>query len=512
MKQTDNHNLTKRSKWLDIFTLGKNIEKFCTPRHATCRTLVFLFSLTVFISVNSFGQIQSPTTPTFGGQTPVNPHQSYTPRQYSNGNNGQTVVQQQNRQAMQRMGFQPPPTEADVQANLRQQRQANYQQQISKQEKQRRQIYTILTEESKSRSYSFSNSKRTYNGLFRFADVNSTNYKNGISYYETAFSEISEMLDSNKPIDLKKAVFLAENAFIHDEVPYADFVAKIEHLKSLLNQIAEQEKLNLNNSIASHYAIQKLYTDTIFDRSTNATFYPFKYDFEDIFGENNYAQTFVSKLLFSGKGQCKSMPLLYSILANELNAESYLSFSPNHSYIKYKDNLGTWYNYETTNGMSTTDGWVIGSGFVKSEAIRSKTFTEPIGTEQILAHLLVELAMTYQQQFGYDQNFMDRSINKALEHFPNDIFGLMVKANMKMAEFDRSNWEANYPNMEDLSKYPKQNELFNQMLDLFAQVEETGYTEMPKQAYQDWLNSLEDEKQKIENEKFKLKIKLKALD
>ncbi|MBE7442820.1 MAG: hypothetical protein HS119_10250 [Flavobacteriales bacterium] len=66
--------------------------------------------------------------------------------------------------------------------------------------------------------------------------------------------------------------------------------------------------------------------------------------------------------------------------------------------------------------------------------------------------------------------------------------------------------------MEELSKYPKQNELFNQMLEFYAQIDETGFTEMPKQAYQDWLNSLEDEKQKQENEKFKLKIKLKALD
>lgn len=497
-------------------------QEFGKPHHTglrfACQTLAFLpsliltFMLTVLISPNSYGQIQQPKTPTFGGQTPINPNQSYPTGQNPNGNNGQTIIQQQNRQLMRQMGYTPPPTQAEIQANINQQRQANYQQQISKQERQRKQIYTILTEESKYKNSHSSISPKTYNGLFRFADVNSAAYKNGISYYETAFTEISKMLDSDNPIDLKKAVFLAENAVIKDEISYADFVAKIEQLKKLVNQIAKQEKLNLENDIATHYAIQKLYTDTIFDQSTNSTFYPFKYDFEDIFGEKNYAQTFVSKLLYSGKGQCKSMPLLYSILANELNAESYLSFSPSHSYIKYKDNLGTWYNYETTNGMSTTDSWVIGSGFVKSEAIKSKTFTEPIGTKQILAHLLVELAMSYQQEFGYDQNFMDKSINKALDNFPNDVFALMVKANMKTAEFDKSIWEANYPKMEELSKYPKQNELFNQMLELYAQIDETGFTNMPKQAYQDWLKSLENERQKQENEKFKIQIKLKALD
>jgi len=412
-----------------------------------CQTLAFLpsltltFMLTILLSANSYGQIQAPKTPTFGNNTPISP----------NGNSGQIIIQQQNRQAMRQMGYTPPPTQADIQANLIRQRQTNYQQQISKQERQRRQIYSILTEESKYKSSHSSNPTRTYNGLYRFADFNSTDYKNGISYYETAFTEISKMLDSNNPIDLKRAVFVVENAIIKDEISYTDFVAKIEDLKNLLNQIAKQEKLNLNNDIASHYAIQKLYTDTIFDYATNSTFYPFKYDFEDIFGEKNYAQTFVSKLLYSGKGQCKSMPLLYSILANELNAESYLSFSPSHSYIKYKDKLGTWYNYETTNGMSTTEGWIVGSGFVKAEAIKTKTFTEPIGTKQILAHLLVELAMSYQQEFGYNQNFMNKSINKALEHFPNDIFALMVKANMKTAEFDKSVWEANYPKMEELS-------------------------------------------------------------
>jgi len=50
------------------------------------------------------------------------------------------------------------------------------------------------------------------------------------------------------------------------------------------------------------------------------------------------------------------------------------------------------------------------------------------------------------------------------------------------------------------------------MLELYAQIDETGFTNMPKQAYQDWLKSLEDEKQKQENEKFRIQIKLKALD
>jgi hypothetical protein len=421
--------------------------------------------------------------------------------------NNSISIEQQNRETLKRLGYTPPPTQVEIRTKAEQQRKSANKV-ISKKEQHRNYVYRVLTEDDgKSK-----NPAKKYNGRFPFVDYQSINYQNGIPYFKKAFSEISKMLDSTQEIDLKKAIFLIENTVIKDEINYKDFEQKIDRLKELLQQIAKQEKINLDNDIGAHYAIQKLFSDTLHNKRTRKPFYPFEYDFNDIYGGSDPTQTLVSKLLYTGKGQCKSMPLLYSILAQELNAESYLSFSPNHSYIKYKDNRGTWFNFETTNGTNTSDSWVIGSGFIKAEAIKSKIYTEPITTRQIVAHLLVELALEYQEQFGFDSEFMNQTLDKALENFPNDIFAWMMKANLKTAEFERSIASVGYPPINELSKYPKQEQLFKEMLALYEKVDNLGYSKMPKKAYDDWLNSLEQEKNKQNSKNIKQALLIKALD
>jgi len=179
--------------------------------------------LTVLFSINSYGQIQQPKTPTFGGQTPINPSQSYSKGQYPNGNNSQTIIQQQNRQVMQQMGYNPPPTQAEIQANINQQRQANYQQQLSYQEKQKKILYTILSEE-KTTSYT-TNKKYSYAqyGKYRFSNPNSTTYQKHIKYYQEAYDEINKMLQGEKPISLKDAIYYSENAFLAGELTYQQY-------------------------------------------------------------------------------------------------------------------------------------------------------------------------------------------------------------------------------------------------------------------------------------------------
>lgn len=50
-----------------------------------------------------------------------------------------------------------------------------------------------------------------------------------------------------------------------------------------------------------------------------------RYDFEDYMGAKDWSKMFVSKLLKTGSGQCHSMPLLYLMLAEEMNTEAYLA-------------------------------------------------------------------------------------------------------------------------------------------------------------------------------------------
>lgn len=461
----------------------QEISKFKrTSQPFACQTLAFYPTLVLlFILTNTFGQ--TPNSLQFPTFKPVTPTQNKSTT--SNFNNTPTKPTQ-------------PRTNTSGTQNLTRQ--------------QREELYKVLSEEDNYKRPQ--KTVRVYNGTYRFADKNSEQYQKGISFYKTAFNQISKMMEGSAPIDLKKAVFLSENAILKDAISYDLFTQQIEKLKKLVQQIAKNEKLDLSNDIAVHYAIQKLFSDTIIDEITGKTFYPFRYDFNDYLGDDNFAQTTVSKLLASGKGQCESMPLLYSILANEFNTESFLSFSPSHSYIKFKDQFGSWYNFETTNGMNTSDSWVIGSGFVKVEAIKSRIFTEPINTKQILAHLLVELAVTHEFEYGYEiqSEFIDKVLEKALEVFPNDIFAWMCKSNLATAQLDYSLWEVGFPTEQELPNYPVQQKQLNELMDLYSAIDDMGFTAMPKEAYQEWLQSLEKEKQKQESKEFKFQIKTKALD
>lgn len=422
-----------------------------------------------------------------------------------NGNRNLSI-EEQNRETMRRLGYSPPPTQAEIRSKQEQDRKSRSKP-ISKKEQHRHYVYSLLREESRSQN---SSNKKGYAGSFPYINYTSQSYQQGITYFEKAYSEISNMLDSAQDIDLKKAIFLMENTVIRGEISYQGFTKKIQQLTAFLKQIAEEENINLENDLGAHFAIQKLFSDTIYNKRTNEFFYPFTYDLNDIYGSSDPKQTLVSKLLYTGKGQCKSMPLLYSILAQELNTESYIAFSPNHSYIKFKDQKGTWFNFETTNGMNTTDSWVMGSGFIKVEAIKSRIYTEPITKKQILAHLLVELAIEYQEQFGYDSRYMNKLLNKALQHFPNDIFAHMLKANLKTAECDRALWKIGYPPIKKLHQYPKQEQLFKEMMTLCGRLDDLGYSKMPKSAYDEWLASLEQEKNKQNGKRIQLLIRTNA--
>ena len=160
------------------------------------------------------------------------------------------------------------------------------------------------------------------------------------------------MLEGKERLNLKQAVFLTENAFAGNTLPYADFERPIEQL---LNLCRKQQKNQIHSSENSggHLALYQVLCDTtiLLDAAGKKVGWslPMQYDFEDYMGEEDWTKMFVSKLLQTKSGNCHSLPLLYKILADELQLEVFLSFAPNHSYIQHRDSKGTWFNLEMTN-------------------------------------------------------------------------------------------------------------------------------------------------------------------
>lgn len=348
---------------------------------------------------------------------------------------------------------------------------------------------------------------------FKFANLNSELYKKLQPYYEAAFDSINQMLSGVRPLDLKKAIFLVENAYYQNKMKYADFCKLIDNKVYILNQIIEKEKLSRNNNVALNYAIQQLYMKSVkyTDKNNVAKVHPqFKYDFEDYMGANDYSKQFVTKFLYSGKGQCHSMPLLYLILADEIGAKANLVFSPNHSYIAFPDNEDNFYNFECTSACFPSYSYIMSSGYVSKEAIKSGIYTLPISLKENIANQLNDLAIQQMFQLKGIDDYQLKCAKRTLEVYPNDIMALMTISNHQTAKTEAATCYAGWPDKEEIQNIPELKKEFDNRNNLYDYVDNLGYAPMPENEYNKWLNAVKLEKAKQESEEIKKIIYLKA--
>jgi hypothetical protein len=340
---------------------------------------------------------------------------------------------------------------------------------------------------------------------FRFVDTNSADYKANADNYNQAFEELSTMLSADTSISVKRAVYTVENAYLKDKLPYDKYLKLIQSKVALVKYILKTEKLDETNPDAIHYAIQKLYAETLYIKQANGTtkmIKPFHYDFNDPFGKD---KQLVTKLLVTSSGQCHSLPLLYMILAEEFKIKSYLAYSPQHSFIKFQTKNGAWYNFETTNGRLTTDAFILGSGFIKSEALKSNIFNEPTNPKQVVANMFIDLANNYQEQFGYD-SFQQKCVDKNLQYNTNYIYAKVVQSNYQTALTDLALAQENYPNPKTLARYPYIQDQMQKRNALYDELDNEGFTLMPQDAYNTWLKSLKQGQEKQNSDELKSKF------
>lgn len=330
-------------------------------------------------------------------------------------------------------------------------------------------------------------------------------------YYRKAFDQLTGLNPDD--FSVKQATFLIENAFFEEQQDYAEFEQVVKQTGNFLREKMTELGFDQNSNLAKNYMLFKFFSDTLEIKSKNLKHFPFKYDFEDYMGIEDWSKMFVSKLLATGKGQCNSLPKLYLILAEEIDADAFLSLSPNHSYIKFRDEDDNWYNVELTNGMFTTDSSILQSGFIKAEALQRGIYMQNMSGRQLLAQLLADFAMGYTHKFGYDP-FVNQVIDKVLELNPNSISANMLKSNYLTIQFEYIAQQVGINprdknDLQNIRFYPKIVELLNQTNAQYDKVDNLGFEFMPADAYEKWLNSLQDAHQKQESEELKNQFNFK---
>jgi hypothetical protein len=326
------------------------------------------------------------------------------------------------------------------------------------------------------------------------------NWKQGTDIYYSIYDTLSEMLVGLTPLSLKKAVFLIENAYLDNKMDYRVYSKTISDIIDTCKQLMIDKGYDRNNNVAKIMVLHQYMSDSIKIKDPKTkkiiNHYPIKYDFEDAWGSEDWTKMFVTKLLAKRSGQCHSLPLLFLILCEEIGAKAYLSYSPSHSYIKFIDSKGRWNNLELTNGHLTTDDAIIGSGFIKAEALANHIYMDTLNMQQTAARCLTDLANGYSIKYGYD-SFVLKCLNKALEYKPNDIFALQQKSDYYTLLLNYVLRQINFPALQVLKdKYPEGYALLKSRNSMYELIDNLGYESMSAEEYELWRSSLDDEIQK----------------
>lgn len=343
-------------------------------------------------------------------------------------------------------------------------------------------------------------------------DLPTQTSKQGTESYRKTAQILNNMLNGTIPANLKDAVFAVENAYFGGQLEYDKYNNAIQDFITTAKLKTQQQRYNWNNPLTRNVMLFRAMSDTMKiklpNMETSVMSSPVKYDFEDFKGEKDWTKMFVSKLLSTKSGQCHSLPLLYLILCEATDTEASLAFSPSHTYAKFKDQQGNWYNVELTRGRITSDAVIMASGYITAEALKNKLYMQPQTKIQAINHCLADLAMGYVEKFGYDP-FVNQCVDTMLKHDPNSFEAIQIKSNYQTKRFEYVVSQVGRPHPDSLKvHYPHIYELYEERNNAYKRIDESGYREIPKEAYQAWLNSVNKEKKKQEEEKLRRIIRI----
>ncbi|WP_455584675.1 hypothetical protein [Bacteroides sp.] len=317
----------------------------------------------------------------------------------------------------------------------------------------------------------------------------------GTEHFRSAYKEINSMLCDSIPLNLERAIFLIENAYLGNQLNFEDFQKSISERVDYCKWRMEELKLNPQDGLAQNMAIFSLLTDTLKIKQPGTektiTHYPLKYNLDDYDSQKDFTSHFVTTLLATNVGQCHSMPLLYLVLAERLGAKAYLSLAPQHSFVKIQDDNGAWYNLELTCRSILSDYHYMNSSYIKSEAIRNKLYMTPLSKKETVASLLTVLGQYYLTKYGYDPFIMD-CIHTAESYAPHDIYSKIMEASYETRLTLEIAHLLNAHNPETLKKIsPEAYKHYERMHELYREIDDSGYEDMPKEIYARWLRHVE---------------------
>ncbi len=306
--------------------------------------------------------------------------------------------------------------------------------------------------------------------------------------YQIAIDEITEMLNGQKPLSFKRAVFLTENAYYGGKLNWTEFCYDIDQAKIKINQMIIAKNLQRFKT-AGNWAIFTYMTDSIAENN----FHPYTYDLENFMGDKDYESFMVSSLLKTKKGNCHSLPFLYKILADEVNVEAFIATAPMHVYIKHKDENQQWWNLELTSGTFSRTSFIMESFNVSDAGMESGLYMKSLSDKESVALCLNDLLVYYDKKTGiYYDDFVRKAYTTGLKFYPNSLLQLS-KADDQKYKLDKAmekNGLKDYSKIKPYSELVKLEKEFKATKDYIAKI---GYSSLTPEQYREKVMQIKNE-------------------
>jgi hypothetical protein len=284
---------------------------------------------------------------------------------------------------------------------------------------------------------------------------------------------------------------LSEYRFNHF-IDYSKLIIQAWSIFNPIKNYKQSDSANFQHNFAIYHFLRD--TTKLDYQNTEYLHLPYTYDFEDFFGRIDWSTMFVTKLIMTNRGNCHSLPYLYKILADELGATCWLSLAPNHMYIKNRCQKTGWYNTELTSGDFPTDAWILTSGYIPVDAVRSGIYMDTLSNQQAIAQCVLDLAKGYEfQTKSYEDGFILKCCDLTLKYHPLNVQALLLKA-----ETLKKIYEKHGNVVLEIGTL-----IFDEMEKLYTKLFELGYREMPDKMYMQWLSSIKKERNKYTNKQLK---------
>lgn len=247
-------------------------------------------------------------------------------------------------------------------------------------------------------------------------------------YYEHAFNEIVSMLEGRIKPSIKRAVFLAEWAYYEGKLDYQkDFCDEIDRITAFLR------KFYAANHLERYKTGKQIALNDYFFRPWSGNGYkPYRYDYNAYRNDDdNWENQFVSRVLKTHNGQCRSLPWLYKILAAEIGADVHIAYAPRHCYIKYQDldslTPEPWINLELTSQQMQPAWWIKQDFEIQDSAVIVGTYMRPLDEIETISHQLSDLAFGYYKKFKRYDNFTLKCSTIPLTYSPKNPVAIIIR-------------------------------------------------------------------------------------